>query len=279
MRCRWFAAAFVPFVLSAVPALAINPTDVRDCQQMGDAKLTIAGCAKIVNDKTIDMHDRAVAAFNLGIGFYAKNDLDDAIKAWIDAVTFEPGYVHAYNNLAKAYFAQGNLAKSASSYDQAIKLDPKHALSYKGRGIAEFFNGARDKAMTDFQQALSIDPSDSYSLLWLELTKRRLGNKPSPNFAKATLSVNMGGWPAPLLLLYAGQMTPSEVIVAAQNVDNTVSKARMCDVGFYAGELSLSEGNKSDAISLFNHATDLCFNSVDERTAAALELKALNHAN
>jgi lipoprotein NlpI len=52
----------------------------------------------------------------------------------------------------------------------------------------------------------------------------------------------------------------------------------MCDVGFYAGELSLSEGNKDDAISLFDHAANLCFNSVDERTAAALELKALGQA-
>lgn len=279
MRCRWLVAALIPFVLAAAPALAVDPLDVQNCQKVGDAKLTIAGCSKIVNDKSVDMHDRAVAALNLGIGFYAKNDLDDAIKAWIDAITFEPGYVHAYNNLAKAYFAQGDLAKSTSNYDQAIKLDPKHALSYKGRGIAEFFSGARDKAKSDFQQALSLDPSDGYSLLWLELTKRRLGEKPSPDFGKATLSVNMGGWPAPLLLLYAGQMTPQEVIVAAQDVNNTVSRARMCDVGFYAGELSLSQGNNNDAISLFNHATDLCFNSVDERTAAALELKALGHTN
>jgi lipoprotein NlpI len=40
----------------------------------------------------------------------------------------------------------------------------------------------------------------------------------------------------------------------------------------------LSEGNKDDAISLFDHAANLCFNSVDERTAAALELKALGQA-
>jgi lipoprotein NlpI len=275
MRFPWLAAAFVPLALATAPAVALDTLDIQHCQQMGDADLTIDGCGKIAADKSVDAHDRAVAAFNLGIGYYAKNNLDGAITAWTEAVSFEPGYVHAYNNLAKAYLAKTDFAKAISNYDEAIKLDPKHAMSYKGRGIAEFFDNARDKAQADFNQALTLNPSDAYSLLWLELTKRRLGDKPSADLAKATTQVNMAGWPAPLLLLYEGQMTPHDVVVAAQNVDNKVSKSRMCDVGFYAGELSLSEGDKDEAIKLFNHALDVCFNSVDERTAATLELKAL----
>ena len=277
MRSSWLAAAVVSFAFSTAPALAVDPHDVQNCQQVGDAKLTIAGCSKIVNDKSVNAHDRAVAAFNLGIGFYAKNDLDDAIKAWTDAVIFNPGHARAYNNMGKAYLAQGNLAKAIDNYDHAIKLDSKHALSYKGRGIAEFFNNAKQKAQADFQQALSLEPSDPYALLWLELTKRRLGGKMSADLANASTHVNMMSWPAPLILLYEGQMDPHGVVVAAQNLDNRISKSRMCDVGFYAGELMLAEGNKDQAIELFSHALDLCFNSVDEKTASALELKALGH--
>jgi lipoprotein NlpI len=275
MRFSWLAIAIVPFALSTAPAFAVDPLDIQHCQQMGDADLTISGCGKIAADKSIDAHDRAVAAFNLGIGYYAKNNMDGAIKAWTDAVSFEPAYVHAYNNLAKAYLAKTDFGSAIKNYDQAIKLDPKHALAYKGRGIAEFFNGAKDKAKADFEQAVALDPSDSYTLLWLELTKRRLGAKTSPGLETATLKLNMAAWPAPLLLLYGGQMTPHDVINAAQNVDNKVSKARMCDVGFYAGEFALANGEKADAIELFNHSVDLCFNSVDEKTAAIAELKAL----
>jgi lipoprotein NlpI len=275
MRFPWLAMAIVPLALSTAPAFAVAPLDIQHCQQMGDASLTIDGCGKIAADKSVDAHDRAVAAFNLGIGYYAKNDMDDAIKAWTQAVTFNPDYVHAYNNMAKAYLTKADYTKAISNYDAAIKLDPKHALSFKGRGIAEFLDGSKEKAEADFQKALAIEPSDTYSLLWLELTKRRLGAKSSADLPKATTKVNMAAWPAPLLLLYAGQMTPNDVINAAQHVDNKISRARMCDVGFYAGELSLSEGDKDEAIKLFNHAFDICYNSVDEKTAAAAELKSL----
>ncbi len=274
MRFLWLVTAIAPLALASAPAFAIDPIDIQHCLQMGDADLTIQGCGKIAADKTVDAHDRAVAAFNLGIGYYAKNDLDNSIKAWTEATAFEPGYAHAYNNLAKAYLAKDDFAKAISNYDEAIKLDPKHALSYKGRGIAEFLTGDKEKAKADFTQVLALTPSDTYALLWLELTKRRLGDKPS-DLAKASTQVNMGAWPGPLVLLYAGQSTPHDVIIAAQHVDQKISKARMCDVGFYAGELSLAEGDKDEAATLFNHALDVCFNSVEERTAAAAELKAL----
>ena len=275
MRFLWLAAAITPLALASAPAFAVDPLDIQHCQQMGDADQTIDGCGKIAADKSIDAHDRAVAAFNLGIGYYAKNDLDNAIKAWTEATAFEPGYAHAYNNLAKAYLAKDDFAKAISNYNSAIKLDPKHALAYKGRGIAEFLNGGKEAAKADFQQALALAPDDTYTLLWLELTKRRLGAKPSPDLPKASTQVNMGAWPGPLVLLYGGQMTPHDVIIAAQHVDMKISKMRMCEVGFYAGELSLAEGDKDEAIKLFNHALDVCYNSAEERTAAAAELKAL----
>src|SRR5579863_7485285 len=123
MRFSWLAAAIVPLALAAAPAHAFNQLDIQHCQQMGDANLTIDGCGKIAADKSVDAHDRAVAAFNLGIGYYAKNDLDGAIKAWTDAVSFEPAYAHAYNNLAKAYLAKTDFGSAIKNYDQAIKLD------------------------------------------------------------------------------------------------------------------------------------------------------------
>ncbi len=275
MRFLWLGAALIPLAFSTVPAFAIDPIDVQHCEQQGDADMAIDGCGKIAGDKSVDTHDRAVAAFFLGIGYYAKNDIDGAIKAWTQAVAFDPAYAHAYNNLGKAYLAKGDYKASIESYGTSIKLDPKHALSYKGRGIAEFLNGAKDKAQADFAQAATLEPNDPYSLLWLELTKRRLGAKASPELAKAAMQVNMTAWPAPILLYYEGQMTPNELVSAAQHVDQKVSKTRMCEVGFYAGELALAHGEKGDAISLFNHALDVCYNSVEEKTAAAAELKAL----
>jgi lipoprotein NlpI len=273
---RWWLLLVwvVPLVLGQGPVLAAaSQTDMADCQQMQDLDKSIAGCTKVGEDTSLAAHDRAIAYFDRGIGYYSKNDLDHAIADWSLSINLDPNYAHAYNNRAKAYRANGDYEHSIADYSEAIKLDPQHAVAYKGRGIAYLLGGQADKAEADFQQAAKLDSTDQYAALWLDIAARR-NNQPS-HIAQEATNLNMSAWPAPVVFLFAGQMTPHDVAVAAQNIDQNITQARLCDAYFYIGESVLQKGDKDQATHLFQQAVGACAKSVDEYSSAVAELKAM----
>lgn len=271
---RWLLLfSVIPLFAFGRPALAANQTDFADCQQMQDLDRGIAGCTKVAEDQSGVASDRATAYFDRGVDYYIRDDLDHAIADWSAAIKLAPTYVHAYNNLAKAYRAKGDYQHAIDNYSQAIKLDPQHAAAYKGRGITYLASGDAAKAEADFQQAAGIDRSDLYAILWLNIATRR-NNQPS-DVTQATIHLNMGTWPAPLLLLYAGQMNPHEVAVAAQNIDSVITQARLCDAYFFIGESMLLGKDKDQATDLFQRTLKTCPDTADQYSVAAAELKAL----
>jgi lipoprotein NlpI len=270
-----FAFAFIlaiPLLSFAGGASAATQTDMADCQQAQDLDRSIAGCTNLTADQSLDARDRAIAYLDRGLAYYAKNDLDHAIGDWSEAIGLNPEYVHAFNDRGKAYRAKGDYVNSIADYTQAIKLDPQHAVAFKGRGIAYLLSGDPAKAEADFQQAEKIEP-DLYSLLWLDIATRR--NNQASNLAPQTARVNMSSWPAPLLLMYGGQVTAHDVAIAAQNVDQSVTQARLCDAYFYVGEQMLLKNDKDQATDLFRRALKTCARTVDEYSAAVAELKAM----
>jgi lipoprotein NlpI len=269
---RYAFISIVPFVWFAGGAFAATQTDMVDCQQMRDLDRSITGCTNLTVDQSLAAPDRAIAYFDRGLAYYAKDDLDHAVADWSEAIKLNPGYVHALNNRGKAYRAKGDYMNAIADYTQAIKLDPQHAIAYKGRGISYLLSGDAAKAEADFRQAESVEP-DIYSLLWLDIATRRNG-EPS-NIGPQSQRVNMSAWPAPLVLMFGGQMTARDVAVAAQDADQNVTQARLCDAYFYTGESVLQKNDKDQATELFQHAVKACAKATDEYSAATAELKAM----
>ena len=86
----------------------------------------------------------------------------------------------------------------------------------------------------------------------------------------------MTKWPAPVIRLYLGQMTPEAVLAAA--ADATTKKSQVCEANFYSAELSLTKGLKDEATRLFRLAASDCPHGFNEWDAANAELKALGVA-
>ncbi len=86
------------------------------------------------------------------------------------------------------------------------------------------------------------------------------------------MQIDMTEWPAPIIRLYLGQMTPESVLAAADDPDANTKKRQVCDANFFIGELALQRGAKDDAVRLFRLAAAGC-----EKTGgvANIELKAL----
>jgi lipoprotein NlpI len=85
-------------------------------------------------------------------------------------------------------------------------------------------------------------------------------------------------WPAPVVKLFMGEMTPAAVLASADDPDATRKKGQVCEAHFYSGEFSLTKGLKDEAARLFRLAASDCPRSFLEWEAADAELKALGVA-
>jgi hypothetical protein len=110
--------------------------DYDDCNQTTDVDRALAGCTRIINDKTQSVTDRAFAHVQRGNVQVLKTFFADAI----------------------------------SNYNRALKLDPRNVLAYAARAIANWkdaeekheFNpdlayNTRLDAMADYRKAREVD--------------------------------------------------------------------------------------------------------------------------
>jgi lipoprotein NlpI len=84
----------------------------------------------------------------------------------------------------------------------------------------------------------------------------------------------MNRWPAPIVRLYLGRATQSEVLTAAAG---KIKTDQLCTAYFFGGELALAQGAKDEAARLFRLAVADCIKIKDAalRTDAISELKTL----
>jgi lipoprotein NlpI len=85
----------------------------------------------------------------------------------------------------------------------------------------------------------------------------------------------MNRWPAPIVRLYLGLATQSEVLAAAADADGKIKTEQLCTAYFFGGELALAQGAKDEAARLFRLAVADCTKDTLPRTDAISELKTL----
>ena len=129
------------------------------------------------------------------------------------------------------------------------------------------------KALADLNQASELDPKSAYVALWLHIANKR--NDLPSRLAETTTRIDMTKWPAPVIRLYLGQMTPEAVLAAADSPDAQTRRGQICEANFYSGELALQRGTKEEATRLFKLAVNGCPKTVIEYQSANAELKAL----
>ena len=125
------------------------------------------------------------------------------------------------------------------------------------------------------RHAAALDRKNAYTVLWQDIAERRAKHKGVLAGGKGLRDVEMKGWPAPVLLMFVGEIKQDAVLRAADNADPALKLAQTCEANFYVGQYALIAGQRDDAVKLFEAAAKDCPHGFLEGIAAAAELKGM----
>ncbi|MEJ0077415.1 MAG: tetratricopeptide repeat protein [Alphaproteobacteria bacterium] len=296
-----------PPAAAGADAARSTPRDIAACAQTKDNDAAIAGCTRVIDDSRVKPKGRAAAYYNRGNASAAKGDSAAAIADYDEALKLEPknaralanrGTAHsekgdadaaiadfdeaikrdprlasAYFNRANAYAAKGETDRAITDYTAAIRYDRRNVNAYIARGALYLAGGAAPKARADMALAARLDRRNAYAVLWLDIAERRAKQKGV--LARGTRGLDMKAWPAPVIRLFAGEMKQDAVLAAANDADVALKPAHTCEANFYGGQYALIEGQRDDAVKLFEAAAKDCPHGFLEGIAATAELKGL----
>jgi len=95
---------------------------------------------------------------NLGLAFYKKGRLEDAIRNYQMSLKIYPNSFKAHNVLGVAYVQQGRFEEAIRELQTAVRLDPDYAEAYYNLGNIYGKEGRFEEAIRELQTAVRLDP-------------------------------------------------------------------------------------------------------------------------
>src|ERR1700742_5087729 len=99
----------------------------------------------------------AIVWNNIGMAYHHLFALEEARKAYQQALTLNPRFAPASNNLAAVYYGQHDFRDAEHWYKRALKHTSESAVIYCNLGTSYFAEGKYKKGMKMYQKAFSID--------------------------------------------------------------------------------------------------------------------------
>jgi tetratricopeptide (TPR) repeat protein len=94
---------------------------------------------------------------SIGMAYHHLYALEEARKAYQQALTINPRFAPAANNLAAVYYGQHDFRDAEHWYKRALKHTSESAVIYCNLGTAYFGEGNYKKGLKMYQKAFSID--------------------------------------------------------------------------------------------------------------------------
>ena len=96
----------------------------------------------------------------LGDLYLAQYDLDNAIKAYCDAILLDTQDYRGYSKAGVALWEKDYVEEALVSFHKAVELNPENSFSYNNLGII-YLDGLGDaeEALDYFEEAISLNPN------------------------------------------------------------------------------------------------------------------------
>lgn len=96
---------------------------------------------------------------NYGSLFRNKNEFDEAITYFNEAVRINPDFVQGYYNLGIAFSGKGNIEETIANYTKALTLNPRMWRANFNLGNIYWNMNKADDAISYYSKALEIEPN------------------------------------------------------------------------------------------------------------------------
>jgi len=94
----------------------------------------------------------------LGAAYKEQGNLEEAIASYNTAITINPGYAEAHNNLGAAYKEQGNLEEAIDAFQSALEINPEYAEAHNNLGAVFSEQSRYEEAIASYNAAITIKP-------------------------------------------------------------------------------------------------------------------------
>ncbi len=227
-------------------------------------------------DRVLRLSPRDAGALtNRGLAYAGKGDDDRAVQDYTEALGPSLDYAPAFVNRGYARMRRGDYTRAVMDFEEALRLDVTLFGAFMGRGWARFFQGQFAPAAGDFARVVELRPTDLPWPLWLYLARRRAGEEGRAELAESARRLDLSRWPGPVVALFLGHATPEAVLSSAEHSDAKKTLEQRCEAYFFLGELALLQGERSEAVRLFQAVLATRVRDFMEYHAAQVELRRL----
>ncbi len=139
----------------------------------------LSGCTKSTErgiKQTMNMEQSADAALESGMKAFQRQDYDNAIKNYEEALKQKPKSSLLYNLLGMAYrfkFNKGggaeNQKKEIAAFEKAIELDDRNWLAMINLAATQYYRGTRSEALPLFKKALEVNPNNPEKMAIMDI--------------------------------------------------------------------------------------------------------------
>ena len=226
-------------------------------------------------DRALALEPGLVVAWRQrALAYRSKGDYERALADFEQAILLAPSDARLYTDRGVTYELLGDYPSAIRDFNRAIAFRPNHASAIEGRGRTYFYLGNFAQAAADLQRGLALDTADVYGAIWLHLSRQRLRQDDSEDFAAHAALVDSTRWPAPIVRYLLGDIRSDSLraLAAAAELDG---QSQRCVVSFYLGEAALLRGEAAPAQSLFDETRSTCPKELNEHRAAVAELQRM----
>lgn len=107
--------------------------------------------------KTLD-YKAIHEAYNKADYHYSKNDLDEALKGFIQVTALHPDHIEANNKLGLIYLKRNMPKKAETAFRHLISLDPTNAVFYGNLALSFYAQSNLEEAKYNYEKAIQMDP-------------------------------------------------------------------------------------------------------------------------